>query len=180
MARWMTQDRWTALVCIILSVLVVLAIPSQASHVPLPGTRSGGFLDGAFFPELAVAIFFVAAVWLFLEARPKSREERSLPEEASPIPLPAAEEEPPGISGVAFLKALAMTAGLLVYVQFLEPVGYLASTIVGVIVLAFVCGQRSWVGAFLGGIVFPVAIYFLFLDVFRVPLPRGDIWLGLF
>jgi hypothetical protein len=178
MTRWMTQDRWTAVVCILISVLVVLAIPSQASHVPLPGTRSGGFLDGAFFPELAVAVFFAAAAWLFIEAKPKSPEEAAAPTDSPDAIAATEDEEPPGISAIALVKSLAMTAGLLVYVQFMEPVGYLPATIVGVTILAFVCGQRSWIGAILGGIVFPVAIYFLFLDVFRVPLPRGDIWSG--
>jgi hypothetical protein len=58
----------------------------------------------------------------------------------------------------------------------LQPLGYLAATIIGVLLLAWVCGQRSLVGFVIGGIIFPVVVFYLFTRGFMVPLPRGELW----
>jgi Tripartite tricarboxylate transporter TctB family len=164
MKRWMNQDRWTAVTCLVIGVLIVLAIPSQTSDRPLPGARGFDKLDGAFFPEIAVTMFIVAAIWLFIEARPRKG--------AATIALPASDEEPPGMTLRDFLGAVALSGGMLAYVQFLNPAGYLICTIVGVAILAFICGQRSPLGFLLGAVAFPAAIFYLFTRLFMVPLPR--------
>lgn len=171
----MNQDRWTAVVCLAIAVFVVLAIPSQTSDRPLPGARGFDKLDGAFFPELAVTLFMIAAIWLFIEARPKKATPASGAAGTASIDTQTAlsEIEPPGMTLRDLIWALALSGGMLAYVQFLGPLGYLLCTIVGVAVLAFVCGQRSPVGFFLGAVVFPAAVYYLFTRLFLVPLPRG-------
>jgi hypothetical protein len=192
MTKWMNQDRWTAVTCLIIAVLFTLAIPSQTSDRPMPGARGFDLLDGAFFPELAVALFAFASVWLFFHARPRRIEPAGQGEvattggaEAAPGTGPASvpilvhdEVEPPGMTIRDLLWALALSGSVLVYVQLLQPLGYLAATILGVLLLAYVCGQRSLLGFFLGGVVFPVVIFYLFTRVFMVPLPRGEFWSG--
>lgn len=163
MKPWMNQDRWTAVTCLAIAVGIVLAIPSQTSDRPLPGARGFDKLDGAFFPEIAVTLFIIAAIWLFIEARPRK--------EAAAIPVPV--DQPPGMTLRDLAWAVALSGGMLVYVQFLDPLGYLTCTIVGVSVLAFICGQRSPIGFLLGAVVFPAVIFFLFTRLFMVPLPRG-------
>jgi hypothetical protein len=166
MKRRLTQDQWTAVVCLAIAVLFILAIPSQTSDRPLPGARGFNVLDGAFFPRIAVALFAVAGIWLFFEARPGSRREAET------------DDQPPGMTLRDLVWSLALSGGVLAYVQLLQPVGFLLSTIIGVSVLAFVCGQRSWLGFLLGGVVFPVVIFYLFSKLFMVPLPRGLFSIG--
>ena len=177
MIRHMNQDRWTAVVCLIIAVLFTLAIPSQTSDRPLPGARGFDILDGAFFPELAVMLFAIAAIWLFIEARPKHVATGAAVERASADGLSpdseSAEEQPPGMSFRDFLSALALSGGMLFYVQFLDPLGYLICTIIGVSILALICGLRSIIGLFFVGLVYPTIVFYLFSRLFLVPLPRG-------
>lgn len=167
----MNQDRWTAVTCFVIAVAVVLAIPSQTSDRPLPGARGFDILDGAFFPELAVTLFAFAAVWLFIEARPRKAN-------SGGDPAVVSSDQPPGMTLSDLFWAIALSGGVLVYVQLLEPFGYLPCTIVGVMILAFICGQRSWIGFLFGGIAFPSVVFYLFTRFFMVPLPRGDFSLG--
>jgi hypothetical protein len=83
------------------------------------------------------------------------------------------EDQPPGMSFRDLVWALALTGGLLVYVQLLGSLGYLVCSIIGVSLLALVCGQRSLAGFFFGGVVFPTVVFYLFTKLFMVPLPRG-------
>jgi hypothetical protein len=177
MKKHLTQDQWTAVACIVIAVLFTLAIPSQTSDKPLPGARGFDLIDGAFFPELAVILFAFAAVWLFFDAR--ARRPKEVADGDTTVvdrPSVAEEVEPPGMTPLDFLWAIALSGGVLLYVQLLHPLGYLPATILGVMVLAYICGQRSLLGFITGGVVFPVVIYYLFTRLFMVPLPRGDIW----
>jgi hypothetical protein len=158
----------------------------------MPGARGFDLLDGAFFPELAVALFAFASVWLFFHARPRPIDAASEEKPAEPVEADAAapgtgpasepifvhEHEPPGMAIRDLLWALALTGGVLVYVRLLEPLGYLAATILGVSLLAYICGQRSLLGFFMGGVVFPAVLFYLFTRVFMVPLPQGQFWPG--
>lgn len=160
--------------CFVIAVFVVLAIPSQTSDRPLPGARGFDKLDGAFFPEIAVTLFIIAAIWLFIEARPrKPAAKAASPALVSGGELTGSDAEPPGMTLRDLIFAVALSGGLLVYVQFLAPLGYLLCTIVGVSILAFVCGQRSLLGFLFGGVVFPAVVFYLFTRLFMVPLPRG-------
>ena len=188
MGRWMNPDRWTAVVCLAISALLIVALPSQTSDRPLPGVRGFEVLDGAFFPKIAIALFIIASVWLIIEARPRRAD--SAPdtdvEAGTPAPFPEGKEALPllpehtlpGMTARDALFAAGLSGGLLIYVQVLEFAGYLFSSIIGVCLLAVVCGQRSLVGLFFGGVVFPTIVYFLFSRLFLVPLPRGSLWLG--
>jgi hypothetical protein len=169
MSRWMTRDRWAAVVCFIIVAFIVAVIPSQTSDRPIPGARGFDLLTGAFFPKLAVALFLAAAVWLFIEGRPGRGQ-------ASADPGGAPDDEPPGLTLRDLSYAVALTAGVLVYVQLLGWLGYLLSTIPAVAVLALVCGQRSWTGLLLGAVLFPLVVYYSFAHIFMVPLPRVQLW----
>ena len=184
MSRWMTQDRWAAVVCFVIAAFVIATIPGQTSDRPIPGARGFDLLTGAFFPKLAVALFIAAAIWLFIEGRPgraqlratASSDEAGAPGAEQDVTEPKAREELPGLTLRDLLYASGLTAGVLVYVQLLAPLGYLLSTITAVTVLALVCGQRSWVGLLLGAVLFPLVVYYSFAHVFMVPLPRAQLW----
>lgn len=181
MTRILTQDRLTAIACMILAGAAIVAIPYQTSDRPIPGARGFDILDGAFFPKIAVTLFLIAAVWLFVEGRRGSGAGAALDgAEADTLPVaePADVEAAPGISPRDFLWAVAISGGLVVYVQLLEPLGYLAATILGVTALAWVCGLRSLIGTLFVGFVYPATVYYLFSKLFMVPLPRGDLWFG--
>ena len=175
MARILTQDRITALACMALGVAALVAIPYQTSNRPIPGARGFDILDGAFFPKIAVALFLVAAIWLFFEGRLRRGGDTG---DASVAPEAEVVDGDHAISPRDFLWALALTGALLLYVQFLEAAGYLTATIVGVIALAWICGLRSLIGTLIVGFVYPLAVYLLFSRLFMVPLPRGDLWFG--
>jgi Tripartite tricarboxylate transporter TctB family len=178
MKKYLTQDEWTAVACFVIAVFFALAIPSQTSDKPMPGARGFDLIDGAFFPKVAVILFGFAAIWLFFDARARRLKEGSAASEEGVVTRPAVagEAEPPGMALRDLAWAVALSGGVLAYVQLLQPFGYLAATILGVLILAFVCGQRSLVGFIMGGVVFPTAIYYLFTKLFMVPLPRGDFW----
>lgn len=184
----MTPDRWSAVVCLAISVVMIVALPSQTSDRPLPGVRGFEVLDGAFFPKIAIVLFIIASIWLFIEARP--RPAGTAPDAGAETgglhAGPAGEEIIPaladdGVPGIVLrdlLLAAGLSLGLLFYVQIFEFTGYLPASIIGVSLLALVCGQRSWVGLFFGGVVFTTFVYFLFSRLFLVPLPRGTLWFG--
>lgn len=166
--RLMTQDRWTALVCLAFAGFVIVTMPSQTSDRAIPGARGFDLLDGAFFPKIAVTLFVLASLWLFVAGRP-----------APPQAMPEAgglEDEAAGLGLRDFLYACALTLGILGYVQLLPVAGYLASTMLAVAALALICGQRSWPGLFVGAVVFPLVVYYLFARIFLVPLPRAGLW----
>ena len=180
MTRILTQDRLTAIACMILAAAAIVAIPYQTSDRPIPGARGLDILDGAFFPKIAVALFLVAAIWLFVEGRGKGAVAARDLADAGPLSEAEPPEEEPalGISPRDFLWAVGISGSLVFYVQLLEPLGYLAATILGVTALAWVCGLRSLVGTVFVGLVYPAAVYYLFSRLFMVPLPRGDLWFG--
>src|SRR5690606_23812000 len=137
MQKFMTQDRWVAVACGVIAAALVAALPYQTSSRPIPGVRGFDLLDGAFFPKIAIMLFVLAAIWLFFEG--------SRRDEQSSAPL-GDERDAKTISRSNFLWALGLSGGLLVYVQLLRPFGYLPSSIVGVALLAWICGQRSILG----------------------------------
>jgi hypothetical protein len=179
--RLMTQDRWAALACLAFAAFVIVTMPGQTSDRPIPGARGFDILDGAFFPKVAVTIFLIAAVWLFVASRPKRREPQAdeTPSTAADEEIrfvAAAEDEPEGLTLRDFGYATALTLGVLAYVQLLPVAGYILSTILAIAVLALICGQRSWLGLLIGAVLFPVAVYYVFAGIFLVPLPRAELW----
>jgi hypothetical protein len=170
----MTPDRWLAVGCLAFAAFVIAAIPSQTSDRPIPGARGFDLLTGAFFPKLAVALFVLASLWLIVETIVRARRKvHGAPPAGAGAQAP---EEPPGLTLRDFLYALGLTAGVLIYVQVLGYMGYLASTIPAVAILAWICGQRSWRGFFFGAVVFTLVVYFSFAHLFMVPLPRAQFW----
>jgi putative tricarboxylic transport membrane protein len=180
--RLMTRDRWAAVVCLVFAAFVIVTMPGQTSDRPIPGARGFDLLDGAFFPKIAVTLFVIASLWLFITGRPSGSaagpaEPPHAAKSGDGIRFVAeADDEPPGLTLADFLYACGLTLGVLAYVQLLPVAGYLVSTMLAVAVLALICGQRSWLGLFAGAVIFPVVVYYLFGEIFRVPLPRPELW----
>lgn len=159
----MTQDRWLALVCMAFGIFVILAIPYQTSSTPMPGARGFDLLNGAFFPKIAVALFMIGAIWIFVTGGPSAKEATGDEDAAEP-----------SLSPVSLISAGGLTLLLLAYVAVFEWAGYIVSTALLVAIIAIVCGQRSIIGLLLGAVVFPVILYLFFVNVAGVPLPQPE------
>lgn len=71
------------------------------------------------------------------------------------------------------LRALVMFAMTFVYYKLLKPVGFLLTTPFYLFASSMLFGYRKKVKAAVIALVFTVAVYFLFVRVFLVILPRG-------
>jgi putative tricarboxylic transport membrane protein len=67
-----------------------------------------------------------------------------------------------------------LVVALGVYVAILEPVGYVAATVLIAAVILRVLGVTSWVGLVAGSIALPVVTWLLFARLLGVELPTGQ------
>ncbi len=77
------------------------------------------------------------------------------------------------INGKYLLRAFAMIALSWLYYSFLKKVGFLLLTPVFLLASFILFGYRKWIRAVLYSIGFSTGIYFLFVKVFLVLLPKG-------
>jgi putative tricarboxylic transport membrane protein len=74
-----------------------------------------------------------------------------------------------------FVNAACVLAAVTAYVLLADRVGFLLMGAAVVTVLMWRLGVRLWKAA-LVGVLFTVAVHFLFAKVLRVPLPPGLLW----
>ena len=66
-----------------------------------------------------------------------------------------------------------MLAGMLIYILVFRRLGFIPATALLILFQSWFYGERNWIKLSLLALVFPPAVYFLFLRVFRIMLPRG-------
>jgi putative tricarboxylic transport membrane protein len=141
--------------------LLAIGVVALAATFAVPGGRDPWALSGPrLFPLLASAALILLSLAFLV--RTFVSPDRELGEFAA---REAADTEwrVPGLVAIA----------LLVYVELMEPVGYLLTSAVFLPVVARILGSRSPVRDVLAGCVLSLAVYTLFTQALAVPLPIG-------
>jgi hypothetical protein len=135
-------------IAIVAFCLAVYVITFTFPHVPAALATGMG---PEVFPRLLLLVLLVLAGMLALIGRGKPDEIRE--------PIPA----------MAYWTALAMLA----FMGILAIVGMAPAMFIGFVGLGLLWGERRWLILGFSGLVLSVAIYWLFVKGFGVPLPRG-------
>ena len=154
----MRLNYYIAIGTVVVAALYMLA----TSQIPIPGF--GGPVNAKVFPYLLGMGLIVGAVLLFLEQR------RSV---KKPITEPAAPADRAPARPVNPLLVPAIIVWMVVYVTFLDSLGYLISTSVFLSVLASYFHRRSIPVAVGSSIAFTLLMYFMFTRIFEIRLPSG-------
>jgi putative tricarboxylic transport membrane protein len=80
--------------------------------------------------------------------------------------------EPDWPRGRALLKQVLTLVAFVAYAYLLEPVGFLVSTFVAVVVLGWLLGARLW-QASVAGVAIAAVLFVLFDTLLGLPLPAG-------
>jgi hypothetical protein len=81
-----------------------------------------------------------------------------------------------GLQWKNLVSAAMAIAGIVLYLVFLNAIGFLAASFLLVFSLARIMGGRSWILNALSGAVTSGLMYWAFWIVMRVPLPLGTLW----
>lgn len=156
----MSRESWAgprATGCALLAIGVV----ALAATFAIPGGRDPWALSGPrLFPLLAsIALILLSLAFLIRTVvRPDRELARFAAQEAADT-----EWRVPGLVAIA----------LVVYVELMEPVGYLVTSAVFLPVVARILGSRSPVRDGAAGVALSLVVYSLFTQALAVPLPIG-------
>ncbi len=146
----MKSDRLLGVLALVLGItlfVVSSSFPGAASNRPGP----------AFLPRLLAFLF--GACGLVLALRPAV-----CPKDDGPV-----------AAWTAWYRALAMVAGIVVFILVIEHVGYIvAATVLTVVV--FLLLENSWLTSAIATLILVPGTYTLFSSVLGVVLPVG--WIG--
>jgi putative tricarboxylic transport membrane protein len=82
------------------------------------------------------------------------------------------DREPDWPRGRALLKQLLALVAFVAYAYLLEPLGFLVSTFLAVVVLGWLLGARPWQAGAAGAAI-PLVLFVLFDTLLGLPLPAG-------
>ena len=171
--RKIKLNRISAFICLIIGVIYYILIYYQASPREIPGARGFGRLTGRFFPELGGGVFLLSAAFLLLKSFLNEKFIEKTDDSDMLKGMLDRNEAVVGVSRPEFIfSALIMVLGL-IYVSAMPFLGYLVATIIAVFVLSRVMGNRNWLYLFILSVVIPSIIYYVFISLLYVPLPRG-------
>lgn len=139
-----------------LAVLSLAVIGYSRTLPPMPGQFVG---PGVFPAVIGVGMLLAAAMLVVKGLRARASQ-------------PWVTVEAWAASPRHVLHLGLIVAVILAYILFSEKIGFLPLSIVVLAALFAVGGVRWWVNA-LAAIAGTIAVYFLFLRLLRVPLPRG-------
>ena len=166
-------NRSSAFVCLIIGLIYFILIYFQASPREVPGARGFGRLTGRFFPQLGGGLFLLSSAFLFLKS---FLNEKFIKNTDDPDMLKSMLDRNEAVIGVSkpefSASVLIMVLGL-IYVSVIPFLGYLVATIIAVFVLTRVMGNRNWFYLFILSFIVPYIIYYVFISLLYVPLPRG-------
>lgn len=77
--------------------------------------------------------------------------------------------------GVDFWRVIGVAVLTFGYLPLVEPLGFMATTFLYMLLFAWVLGERRWPRLILFAILVPLVVYTLFSTVLHVPLPRGGL-----
>lgn len=173
LSRKIKLNRLSAFVCLIIGVVYYILIYYQASPREIPGARGFGRLTGRFFPELGGGVFLLSSAFLLLKSFLNEKFIEKTDDSDMLKGMLDRNEAVVGVSRPEFIfSALIMVLGL-IYVSAMPFLGYLVATIIAVFILSRVMGNRNWLYLFILSVVIPSIIYYVFISLLYVPLPRG-------
>ncbi len=133
------------------SLYLVLASPRLIDQVLLEPEE----IPPIFFPRLILSVIFVLAVGVVTKAiRGKAEIEVDF-------------------SWLGVGRMASMFASMLLYIVLFKPLGFIISTSLLMLFLSWYYGNKNWIKLLALALIFPPLIYFLFIRVFHIFLPRG-------
>ena len=143
-----------------ITIALYLIIPIQVSMEAIPGTGDYVTITAATFPRLCVGGFSILS--LILIAKSFFLFKTEIPDSTRPT-----------IGLLGWRNFTVITIIIISYMSLIEPIGYLISTIICLIIMNFYFGTRNIWQIILGGIALPAALYILFSRVLLIQLPTG-------
>jgi putative tricarboxylic transport membrane protein len=152
------HDFWLAVCVLVLGVIfVVWVIPAE---IPTPVREPFAVVSPAFFPRLLGIAIIVCATLLAASAW--------LSRSAGPATVVGIEPDRHG-----FLKLLLALLVAFGYFLLLRRLGALPTSVLAMLILLPLGGERRPLLILLVSVLLPTAVYLLFVQVARVPLPAG-------
>ncbi len=123
--------------------------------------------NAALFPMLtALLLLFVTAIWIFQNLRAKAVQEDEPPREREGAPAVSVPPKPN-------MQSLWMLLILVLYILFVDVVGYLVLTPFALTGMLYVLGVRNLLYGFAVSIVTTFVFYYLFGGLMNIILPVG-------
>jgi len=148
------RDRIIAIVFLILCIGIYILIPYQIKDI------SAYKLKPSFFPKLVLYLMGMVSLLLFITSysTKNNKEKNDKPE---PIKLD--------------IKKLVVIIAVLGYILTIDWIGFLLGSFLLILLLFLISGERKWIVMVLGAILLPGILYYIFANLFHVPLPTGII-----
>ena len=137
-------------------VLLVLSAGYGFMTSNLPTRAIENSTQPSFFPWVVTACLIILSVMLLARGF-----------------LPAATARTPEPMNIPVWKMGFGLAAALAYLAALPDLGFLAANILLFVVLMWLYGERRPVALSIGSLVIPIAVFFLFREVFQIRLPAG-------
>jgi len=173
LSRKIKLNRIAAFICLIIGMIYFILIYFQASPREVPGARGFGRLTGRFFPQLGGGIFLLSSAFLLLKSFLNEKFIKITDDPEMLKGMLDRNEAVIGMSKPEFITSALITVLGLIYVGLMPFLGYLVATIIAVFVLSRVMGNRNWFYLFILAVIVPSIIYYVFISLLYVPLPRG-------
>lgn len=155
-------------------LLLIASAAAFAAATALPDIEIVGDLSPAFFPKLISALVFLFAIPCLI---------KDLREWRLAAPNPAQDARAARRRGV--IQWLWIVCVTVVYILLFEPMGYIPSTaiftfccVIGLLIVSGTWGEltaaqrvKSLAGAVVFAVILSIAIYYVFTDLFEIPLP---------
>lgn len=173
LSRKIRLNRLAAASCLIVGLIYFVLIYFQASAREVPGARGFGRLTGRFFPQLGGGVFILSSAFLLLKSFLNEKFVAKTDDADMLKSMLNNNAAVIGMSKVELIASALITVFGLIYVGLLPVVGYLVATVIAVFALSRVMGNRNWFYLFILAVIIPSVIYYVFISLLYVPLPRG-------
>jgi putative tricarboxylic transport membrane protein len=171
------QDLWFEIkVSIFLLALAVIYVILTLVGIETEGRfYAAGKLKSTTFPYFIGILFMASSAYLLIKSvfqynraikQEKETKGLAVPEEAKrPFPWPLKE-------------SILPFGAFAVYIAVLRQIGFLVATILLSLSMLFYLNRKNWLRNIIFSIVFPLAVYLLFVKVLNIRLPVGILFGG--
>jgi len=173
LSRKIKLNRIAAFICLTIGLIYFILIYFQASPREVPGARGFGRLTGRFFPELGGGTFLLTSAFLLLKSFLNEKFIKNTEDDDMLQGMLDRNAAVIGMTRLEFTTSAVITVLGLVYVSVMPFLGYLVATAIAVFAMSRIMGNRNWLYLFILAAIVPSIIYYLFISILYVPLPRG-------